>query len=77
MYSVFTSAYCKYSLLALTGAALFLTSNMATAAKTQYPLTIKNCGRDITFNKAPQRVTTVGQKPALKSSILWVWPIAL
>lgn len=37
----FTSAYCKYSLLALTGAALFLTSNMATAAKTQYPLTIK------------------------------------
>ncbi|HHW4413594.1 ABC transporter substrate-binding protein [Citrobacter freundii] len=61
MYSVFTSAYCKYSLLALTGAALFLTSNMATAAKTQYPLTIKNCGRDITFNKAPHRVTTVGQ----------------
>ncbi|MDF7679695.1 ABC transporter substrate-binding protein [Enterobacteriaceae bacterium ESL0689] len=41
--------------------ALLLTSGFASAAKTQYPLTIKNCGRDITFQQAPQKVATVGQ----------------
>ena len=28
---------------------------------TQYPLTLKNRGRDITFKEAPQRIVSVGQ----------------
>lgn len=30
-------------------------------AATDYPLTIANCGRDVTFEKAPQKVVSVGQ----------------
>lgn len=52
----------KKTLLAILGTtALLLTSGFSAAAKTEYPLTIKNCGRDITFNQAPTRVATVGQ----------------
>jgi len=36
----------------------------ATAASTQYPLTLQNCGEEITFEKAPTRVVTVGQNSA-------------
>ncbi len=31
------------------------------AAPTQYPLTIENCGRPVTFDKAPQRIVSIGQ----------------
>lgn len=31
------------------------------AAATQYPLTLQNCGEEITFEKAPARVVAVGQ----------------
>lgn len=34
---------------------------LAAAEETRYPLTLKNCGRDITFTKAPTRVVSVGQ----------------
>ena len=34
------------------------------AAETQYPLTLKNCGRDVTFQQAPTRVVAVGQSSA-------------
>lgn len=52
----------KKTLLAIFGTtALLLASGFSNAAKTEYPLTIKNCGRDITFNQAPTRVATVGQ----------------
>lgn len=30
-------------------------------AATQYPLTINNCGREVTFNKAPTRIVSIGQ----------------
>ncbi|MBW9117584.1 ABC transporter substrate-binding protein [Rhizobium cauense] len=30
-------------------------------AATQYPLTINNCGREVTFNKAPARIASIGQ----------------
>lgn len=33
----------------------------AFAAATNYPLTIQNCGRDLTFAKAPQRAVSLGQ----------------
>ena len=35
--------------------------NAAFAASTQYPLTLKNCGAEITFDKPPARVVAVGQ----------------
>ncbi|EJF89162.1 ABC transporter substrate-binding protein [Bartonella tamiae] len=34
---------------------------LAKAEPTHYPLTLKNCNRDITFNKPPERVVAVGQ----------------
>lgn len=36
-------------------------SATASAAQTSYPLTLKNCGRDITFRKEPASAVTVGQ----------------
>lgn len=33
----------------------------ALAERTQYPLTVENCGGTITFDKAPERVVSVGQ----------------
>ena len=33
----------------------------AEAASTQYPLTLHNCGRDITIPRAPERVVSIGQ----------------
>lgn len=47
------------ALLAATFAFAGLTS--AHAAETHYPLTIKNCGRDVTFTHAPQRAVSIGQ----------------
>ncbi|MCS3434024.1 ABC transporter substrate-binding protein [Klebsiella sp. BIGb0407] len=62
MHANSTSFTSKKILLAIvSGTALLLTSGFSSAAKTEYPLTIKNCGRDITFNHAPARVATVGQ----------------
>ena len=39
----------------------FSFSHNANAEETHYPLTIKNCGRDLIFNKAPERAISVGQ----------------
>lgn len=61
MHANVTSLPYKKMLLVVAGAALFLTSGLSHAAKTEYPLTIKNCGRDMTFHAAPKRVATVGQ----------------
>lgn len=33
----------------------------AQAAETTYPLTLKNCGRDVTFTHAPERTVSIGQ----------------
>ncbi|MES5099493.1 ABC transporter substrate-binding protein [Agrobacterium sp. BA1120] len=33
----------------------------AQAAETTYPLTFKNCGRDVTFTHAPERTVSIGQ----------------
>jgi len=48
-------------------AALLVTlvaSTAAAAAPTQYPLTIENCGRTVTFAKAPERAVALGQNSA-------------
>lgn len=47
---------------ALAGAAvLVLSSGAVQAAATQYPLTLENCGRSVTFEKAPERAVSLGQ----------------
>lgn len=50
--------YCKSLTAALLGAALV--APMA-QAQTTYPLTIENCGVDVTFDAAPETTVTVGQ----------------
>ncbi len=41
---------------------IFLAGGVAAqAAETRYPLTLKNCGRDVTFKQAPARAVAVGQ----------------
>jgi iron complex transport system substrate-binding protein len=45
-------------------AAFGLAATGASAAPTQYPLTIDNCGARVTFDKAPQRAIGLGQNSA-------------
>ncbi|KAB7613899.1 ABC transporter substrate-binding protein [Amylibacter sp. SFDW26] len=49
----------KYEMLAIS--ALLLSTGVAFADETQYPLTIDNCGRSLTFNAAPERAVSIGQ----------------
>ena len=53
---------------ATVAAALILASSAwmgtAMAAPTSYPLTISNCGVDVTFTKAPERAVALGQNSA-------------
>ncbi len=42
-------------------AGLALAAGAAQAAATQYPLTLENCGRPVTFEKAPERAVSLGQ----------------
>lgn len=45
----------------LTIPAVLLAQAAMAAGPTQYPLTIHNCGADITFDKPPSRVVSIGQ----------------
>ncbi|MEX2744600.1 ABC transporter substrate-binding protein [Rhizobium mongolense] len=47
--------------LAFAALATCAISAPAFAASTTYPLTIANCGRSITFDKAPDKVVSIGQ----------------
>lgn len=51
---------------ALTGlaAAAALLAMPASAAPTSYPLTLQNCGVEVTFEKAPERTVALGQNSA-------------
>lgn len=42
-------------------AAIALSAGLAQAEPTQYPLTLENCGRPVTFEKAPSRTVSIGQ----------------
>lgn len=48
-------------IFSISSALLLMYSGISFSAQTEYPLTIKNCGKNITFTKAPERVVTVGQ----------------
>lgn len=54
------------SLLAISSllAAIGLAAGTASAASTQYPLTLENCGAQVTFQNAPQRAIGLGQNSA-------------
>ena len=74
-------------LSALAGAAVFaLSSGAAQAAATQYPLTLENCGRPVTFEKAPTQTVSIGQSSTeilymlgladkVVGTALWVGPV--
>lgn len=48
-------------------------SGPVSAAETRYPLTLENCGRSVTFTKAPSRAVSVGQN---STEILYLLGVA-
>lgn len=48
-------------LLNTTIALLLVTGSAALAQETRYPLTLENCGREIVFDRAPERTVSIGQ----------------
>ncbi|WP_295466074.1 ABC transporter substrate-binding protein [uncultured Pseudomonas sp.] len=48
-------------LLPLLAAGLLSAASLTTQAATAYPLTVHNCGRDLVFERAPQRLVSLGQ----------------
>jgi iron complex transport system substrate-binding protein len=55
------AAFRSFSSRALALAGLLVLTPAAWAEPTQYPLTIRNCGVDVTFNHAPRRAVAIGQ----------------
>ncbi len=66
--------------------AVALSAGSALAAPTRYPLTIENCGRTLTFDKAPERTVSIGQSTTeilyllgladkVAGTALWVGPV--
>jgi len=61
------SATASWSRLAATSGLIIASSLVAGAAiagPTSYPLTLENCGVDVTFTKAPERAMALGQNSA-------------
>lgn len=67
-------------------AALCILSSVAAAEATKYPLTLENCGSTIIFEKAPERVVSVGQSSTeillslgladkIVGTAVWVGPV--
>ena len=51
----------KRGVLCAAAALLAAIGTEAKAADTSYPLTLANCGRQVTFKKAPERAVSIGQ----------------
>lgn len=54
----FGRAFCAAAFAIATSVASLPSAH---AAQTSYPLTLKNCGRDVTFTHAPERTVSIGQ----------------
>ena len=76
----------RLSLLLATGALALSASSALAAGKTQYPLTLENCGRKISFDKAPEKAVSIGQNsseillslglaPKMAATAVWVGPV--
>ncbi|WP_252108300.1 MULTISPECIES: ABC transporter substrate-binding protein [unclassified Halomonas] len=72
--------------LALAGLCVSLGACAHALAATDYPLTLESCGHEITLEKAPSRVVTIGQAPTellyllgledhVAGTSLWVNPV--
>jgi iron complex transport system substrate-binding protein len=68
-----TSSIGSLSLLSGTILAATLVAGHASAASTQYPLTLENCGRQITIQHAPERTVAIGQST---TEILYILGLA-
>ncbi|WAJ29778.1 ABC transporter substrate-binding protein [Antarcticirhabdus aurantiaca] len=66
--------------------AVVLAAGSAVAAPTQYPLSLENCGRTLTFAKAPERAVSIGQSTTeilyllgladkVAGTAVWVGPV--
>lgn len=85
--TLFSAALRAASLVsALAGAVTLIASGAAQAAATQYPLTLQNCGRPVTFQKAPTKTVSIGQSSTeilymlgladkVVGTALWVGPV--
>jgi len=81
--------FLKRPSLAGLGAISLIASGLfhgALAAQTGYPLTLENCGRQVTFEKAPSRTVSIGQSSTeilyllgladkVVGTALWVGPV--
>lgn len=76
----------RLSFLLAAGALALTASGVLAAGKTQYPLTLDNCGHKITFEKAPAKVVSVGQNsteillslglaPKMVGTSSWIGPV--
>lgn len=76
----------RLALLIVTGALALSASGAFAAGKTQYPLTLDNCGRKVTFDKAPEKAVSIGQNsseillslglaPKMAGTAVWVGPV--
>ena len=70
----------------LTVAALFASVSYGQAESTRYPLTLSSCGHEITFERAPESVVSVGQSTTeilymlgladkVSGTALWINPV--
>lgn len=74
------------ALSAFAAISLMTMAQGASAASTQYPLTLKNCGRDVTFKHAPERTVSIGQSSTeilyllgladkVSGTAVWIGPV--
>ena len=74
------------NLSAIAALALAFSTGAAIAAPTQYPLVLENCGRTLTFEKAPSKTVSIGQSTTeilyllglsekVAGTALWVGPV--
>lgn len=84
MTSLFKTPLCAGVLFASLAAGIF--AGHAQAAETAYPLTLQNCGRQISIEKAPARTVSIGQSSTeilyllgladkIAGTALWVGPV--
>ncbi|SOC47825.1 iron complex transport system substrate-binding protein [Rhizobium subbaraonis] len=81
-----SKASALLSMALAASAAFFCSAPAGAAQETQYPLSIQNCGRTLTFDKAPSRAVADGQNSAevfyllglgdkVVGSALWIGPV--
>lgn len=87
-YSTCRSSFYSGALAIATTLSVFILgwSPSAVAGPTKYPLTLENCGTPITFEKAPERVVSIGQNSTeillslglaekIVGTAVWVGPV--